>query len=212
MIFNRHPQLEGRHAFLGASQFRWINWTDEVLEARFYGQYSQAMGTTIHDLAKDLIQSRTKLTMDDVRVIDITLYKAGIPKGAFNSHDILSNLLPFVNDAIGFRMKPEVLLYYSNNVFGTADAIVFDKREKTLRVHDLKTGVTKTHMEQLMIYAALFCLEYRMKPEDMKFSLKLYQNFEIIEYNPTGDEVRVFMDKIIVTDDKLKNILERNYL
>ena len=43
-----------------------------------------------------------------------------------------------INDAIGFRMEPEVVLKYSLNCFGTADAICF--RNKTLRIHDLKTG------------------------------------------------------------------------
>lgn len=33
-----------------------------------------------------------------------------------------------------------------------------------LRIHDLKTGISPVHMDQLLIYAALFCLEYKIKP------------------------------------------------
>ena len=72
----------------------------------------------------------------------------------------------YVNDAIGFRMSTEVVLYYSDRFFGTADAISF--RNGFLRIHDLKTGKTAVHMEQLEIYAALFCLEYRVKPGDIE--------------------------------------------
>ena len=60
----------------------------------------------------------------------------------------------YVNDAIGFKMVPEQPLFYSENCFGTTDAIAF--RNRMLRIHDLKTGVIPAHMEQLEIYAALF--------------------------------------------------------
>ena len=92
-------------------------------------------------------------------------------------------------------MKPEQPLYYSTYCFGTADAISF--KDGLLRIHDLKTGVTKPHMEQLLTYAALFCLEYRYDPFDISTILRIYQNNEIEEYQPTGDEIRYFMDKVI---------------
>ena len=44
----------------------------------------------------------------------------------------------YVNDAIGYKMSTEVVLYYSDRFFGTADAISF--RNGVLRIHDLKTG------------------------------------------------------------------------
>lgn len=106
----------------------------------------------------------------------------------------------YVNDAIGFKMKPEQVLYYSDNCFGTADAIVF--RNNLLRIHDLKTGVTRAHMEQLEIYAALFCLEYNKKPSDIDMELRIYQNNEILVHNPTVEDILPIMDKII-TFDKL---------
>jgi hypothetical protein len=111
----------------------------------------------------------------------------------------------YVNDAIGYRMKPEQVLYYSDNCFGTADAISF--RNNFLRIHDLKTGVTPAKMEQLLIYAALFCLEYRIKPSDIEIELRIYQNDDYIFANPTAEDIVPIMDKIITFDkliDKLK--------
>lgn len=211
MIFNDHSRLEGLHAFLGASNFRWITWDDETLEKRFYSQYAQLMGTAIHELAQDLISSRIKLTKQDKRLIDLTLYKANIPKGAYSSEDILSNLLPFVNDAIGYHMSPEVILYWSMNAFGTTDAISFNEKDKILRIHDLKTGVTKTHMEQLLVYAALFCLEYRKKPTEFVTELRIYQNFEVLIYNPQPEEIERFMHMIKVRNETVQRYLERDF-
>ena len=73
----------------------------------------------------------------------------------------------YVNDAIGYGLDPEVVLYHSENAFGTADAIGFDEKKHLLRIHDLKTGVTRVNMVQLHIYAALFCLEYEKLPGEI---------------------------------------------
>ena len=110
----------------------------------------------------------------------------------------------YVNDAIGYRMTPEQPLYYSENCFGTADAIAF--RDGFLRIHDLKTGVTPTHIEQLIVYAALFCLEYRTKPSDIEVELRIYQNDEVLIHNPEVDEIAPVIDKIISFDKLLKQI------
>ena len=110
----------------------------------------------------------------------------------------------FVNDAIKYRMTPEQILYYSPNCFGTADAISF--RKNFLRIHDLKTGVTRTHMEQLLIYTALFCLEYRVKPASISMELRIYQNDDVSIYVPEGDEINEICDKIIEFDKILNRI------
>ena len=99
----------------------------------------------------------------------------------------------YVNDAIGYKMTPEQILYYSDNCFGTADAITF--RNGLLRIHDLKTGVTPAHMEQLEIYVALFCLEYKIKPSDIDVELRLYQLDEILVHKPMADEIVPIIDK-----------------
>lgn len=211
MQFNNHEKLEGRHAFLGASNFRWINWDEETLEKRYYGQYSTTLGTAIHALAQSLIRSRMRLRKTDKNVVQLYLYQQGIPRGAYNPEDILSNLAPFVNDAIGYHMYSEVILYYSMQSFGTADAISFNEKEKILRIHDLKTGLTKTHMEQLLVYAALFCLEYRKKPQDFKTELRIYQNDEVLIYEPDAAEIEKFMYFIKEKNQSVLKYLERDY-
>ena len=179
MNWHTHSNLEGSHAFLGASKYHWVNYTeDRLIEA--YSRYSAAqMGTRYHALAAELITLGQKLPRS---------------KRTFNM---------YVNDAIGFRMKPEQVLYYSENCFGTADAISF--KNGLLRIHDLKTGVvTPGNIKQLLIYAALFCLEYRVKPAEINMELRIYQNDEILVHNPEVDEVAPIIDKII-TFDKLLN-------
>ena len=108
----------------------------------------------------------------------------------------------FVNDAIGYQMTPEQPLFYSEHCFGTADAIAF--KDGLLRIHDLKTGFTPAHMEQLLVYAALFCLEYRVKPSEIDMELRLYQCDDIDICEPTVDQIAPIIDKII-TFDKLIN-------
>lgn len=209
MIFNDHSKLEGKHAFLGASSFRWINWNDEVFENRYYGQFASAKGTCIHNLANNLIKSRIRLTEMDSKIIELSLFQAGIPRNAYDSKEILLNMMPFVNDAIGFRMVSEVILFYSINCFGTTDAISYNEKQKFLRIHDLKTGLTPSHMEQLLIYAALFCLEYRKKPADLKMELRIYQNFEILTHIPESAEIEKFMHMIISRNKTIQKYIER---
>lgn len=104
-------------------------------------------------------------------------------------------------------MTPEQPLFYSENCFGTADAIAF--RDDLLRIHDLKTGITPAHMEQLMIYAALFCLEYKIKPAEIAIELRLYQNNEILYHAPTAEEIVPITDKIITFDKIINKIKEQ---
>ena len=115
-------------------------------------------------------------------------------------------LCMYVNDAIGFRMTPEQVLYFSPNCFGTADAISFEKN--FLRIHDLKTGTTPASLKQLYIYAALFCLEYDVKPGEIECELRIYQSDNILIDNPTADDILPIMDKIIIFDRLINEISE----
>lgn len=180
MNFNKHYSLEGKHAFMGASKYHWINYDEEKMAESYTKFQATLKGTVLHDFACQCIQLGQKL-----------------PKSQ-------KTLNMYVNDAIGFKMKPEQVLYYSDNCFGTADAIIF--RNNLLRIHDLKTGVTKAHMEQLEIYAALFCLEYKKRPSDIDIELRIYQNNEIVIYNPTAEDIVPIMDKIITFDKLLDKI------
>ncbi|MCM1532874.1 MAG: DUF2800 domain-containing protein [Ruminococcus flavefaciens] len=183
MNFNRHSNLEGQHAFLGASKYHWINY-DESKVAESYSKFlATQKGTVLHEFAAQCIRLGQKL-----------------PKSQ-------KTLNMYVNDAVGFKMTPEQPLFYSENCFGTADAIAF--RDGLLRIHDLKTGVIPAHMEQLMIYAALFCLEYKIKPADIEIELRLYQNNEILYHNPTVEEIVPIIDKIVTFDKIINKIKEQ---
>jgi hypothetical protein len=113
--------------------------------------------------------------------------------------------MSYVNDCIGFRMTPEVVLAYSENSFGTTDAISFNEKEKLLRIFDLKTGSTPAHMEQLLVYTALFCLEYRKKPKDISTELRIYQSNEILSYEPSVEDICPIMDKIVSFDKFIRS-------
>jgi len=108
--------------------------------------------------------------------------------------------------AIGYRMSTEVVLFYSERFFGTADAISFNKN--LLRIHDLKTGSKPVHIEQLEIYAALFCLEYKVDPKTINFELRIYQNDEIMVHNPQSEEIIEIINKIVKLDNLLMKIDE----
>lgn len=183
MQFNNHKNLEGYHAFLGASKFHWINYDEDKLIHTYNKHLAKMRGTKLHEIASELINLGIKL-----------------PKSK-------KTLNMYVNDAIGFKMTPEQVLYYSDNCFGTADAICF--RNNLLRIHDLKTGVTPAHMEQLMIYAALFCLEYKIKPGEIDIELRIYQSDEIIYFNPTAEDILPIMDIIVHSSDVITKMKER---
>lgn len=178
MNFNRHLNLEGHHAFLGASSYHWLNYTDEKLANVFSNHLAKQKGTELHDFAAQCVKLRQRL-----------------PKSK-------KTLNMYVNDAIGYRMTPEVVLFYSENCFGTADAISF--KNNMLRIHDYKSGVTPAKMEQLLIYAALFCLEYKIKPSEIDIELRLYQSDEVLIAEPEAEDIMEIIDKII-TFDKIIN-------
>ena len=178
MKFNNHRNLEGKHAIFSASQPAWLRYDDEKLVSVFNNLKAKEQGTKLHAWAKDTIDLGIKQ-----------------PKGK-------KTLYQYVNDAIGFGMSTEVVLYYSDRFYGTADAICF--RNNMLRIHDLKTGRGPVHLEQLMVYAALFCLEYKMKPESIDIELRIYQNDDVLIHNPGSDEIREIMDLIIRFDKILQ--------
>ena len=101
-------------------------------------------------------------------------------------------------------MNTEVVLFYSERFFGTADAISF--KNGLLRIHDLKTGRIPAHMDQLLIYAALFCLEYKVKPGEIKYELRIYQNDNVEVFCPTVEDVAPVIDKIIHLDKLFQSL------
>lgn len=180
MNFKKHSDLEGRHAFLSASKYHWINYDEEKLSDTYLKYLATQRGTELHAFACQCIRLGVKL-----------------PRTR-------KTLNMYVNDAIGYKMTPEQPLYYSENCFGTADAISFNKN--FLRIHDLKTGVSPTSMHQLEIYAALFCLEYRKQPQDIDMELRIYQSGEVYVHEPPSDDILEIMDKIILFDKRIDEI------
>lgn len=183
MNFNEHYELEGLHAFLSPSQYHWVNYDLEKLEDRFYNHRAKELGTELHEYAATAIKLGRKQ-----------------PK----TKDTVSM---FVNDALGYSMRPEQALYYSPNCFGHADALGFTKG-KILRIHDLKTGKTPASMMQLKVYAAIFCLEYGFDPHDLEIHLRIYQLNEKIEEDPDPDEIQDIMVIIVTFDNHLNKLKE----
>lgn len=180
MLFNDHRNLEGLHAPFGASQSAWLRYDDEKVLNVYSNMKAKEMGTRLHAWAKE--------------TIDLGIKQPRSKK----------TIYAYVNDAIGFKMDTEVVLLYSPRFFGTADSICF--RNGVLRIHDLKTGKTPVHIEQLMIYAALFCLEYKVKPADIEIELRIYQSDEILYHRPEPGEITAIMDRIIYLDKLLERV------
>lgn len=180
MLFNDHKNLSGLHAPFSASSSAWLRYDDEKAIDVYLNKKASEMGTMLHDWAK--------------RTIDLGIKQPRSKKTIYS----------YINDAIGYKMSTEVVLYYSDRFFGTADAICF--RNGVLRIHDLKTGKTKAHMEQLMVYAALFCLEYKQKPGEIEIELRIYQNDEVRVFNPTAEDILPIMDTIIHLNKLLSKI------
>lgn len=160
MIFKKHSEWEGKHSVLSASKHQWLRYTDERLIEYVDSIHAARRGSELHEVAARLIRLGVKLP------------------------DNSQTLNAYVNDAIGFRMEPEQILFFSPYAFGTADAICF--RDRTLRIFDLKNGKNKASEEQLLVYAAYFCLEYKIKPPTIEYDLRIYQHDDIypVEVDP----------------------------
>lgn len=182
MRFKKYNSMDGQHAFLGASKYSWVNYDDEKLITSYNSFKASTKGTELHDLAAKLIK-----------------HGQNLPKSK-------KTLNQYVNDAIGYKMTPEQVLYYSRNCFGTCDAISF--RNDLLRIHDLKTGVTPASMKQLEIYAALFCLDYDIEPKSIQMELRIYQNNDIIISNPDFKDILYIIDKIQRFDEIIESLRE----
>jgi len=180
MNFNNHSDLKDAHSFLSPSNYHWLNYTPEKLETIYRNQKAKEEGTILHAFASVAIQKRIKLA------------------------NVRKALNMFVNDAIGFKMTSEQVLYYSRNSFGTADAISF--KDGMLRIFDLKTGITKASFNQLDIYAALFCLEYGVNPNDIDIEERLYQGNRFEVHIPEPLRIQEIMDRIVEFDIILENI------
>ena len=180
MLFNRHSDYVGQHALLSASKHHWINYPDQKIEAMVESSMSARRGTELHAFAAEAIRLRIKLPRNN------------------------QTINAYVNECIGFRMDPEVVLFYSPNCFGTADAVGF--RNNKLRISDLKNGITPTSFNQLYVYAALFCLEYKFKPMEIETELRIYQNDDVKELLADPDFITHVISRIVYIDRRINEI------
>lgn len=180
MNFNKHSDLEGKHAFLSASKYHWINYDEQKISDAYLKFLATQKGTELHAFACQCIKLGIKLPNED------------------------KTLNLYINDAIDFGMTPEQPLYYSKNCFGTPDAIAF--KDRFLRIHDLKSGIIPASMRQLEIYNALFCLEYDKMPDEIKSELRIYQSDTIFVHRPESEAIATIMSKIVVFSEKLEKI------
>lgn len=180
MLFNRHSDLAGRHAFLSPSNYHWLGYDEQKLDARFSSYRSAQRGTDLHALAHEAIRLGVKLA---------------------KSHRAMAS---YVNDALGYKMTCEQPLFYSDNCFGTADTISF--RRNKLRIHDLKTGIVATSFKQLHVYAAIFCLEYSIDPFSIDIELRIYQRDEVRIDVPYAEQIAEIMEKIIIHDQRVEEL------
>lgn len=192
MQFNAHPKLKGKHSFLSPSKYHWVNYDEDKLASVFGTQLNAMRGTQLHEYASTAIRLRMKQARSTKTV---------------NA---------FVNDCLSFRMSSEVPLYYSDNSFGTADALGFRMDASTgffiLRIFDLKTGTTVTSLKQLYVYAALFCLEYEHRPEDIMMEFRIYQNDDVqIERDTDPEKIRDIMKKIVRFDGIINDMIDEAF-
>ena len=182
MLFNKHSQIAGTHAFLSPSNYAWTNYEDDKLDAMFVSAMNAARGTRLHNLAHELITLGVRLP------------------------DTKATLNQYVNDAIGYRMTSEQILFYSQNFYGCADTIAF--RQNVLQIHDLKNGVSPASFRQLEVYAALFCLEYKKDPFKINTVLRIYQSDDVKEFIPDPDDIMHIMSKGKYFDKRIDSLRE----
>ena len=223
MHLNEHSDLRGKHATFSPSQPSFFNCDPKDIFNRLMNKYRAQLGTDIHDWAKIKIKRCHKITSnkDMINSIDELIFEKYFVeardalskegqrvlmcfKRMIKQHpEILDTIKAYVNDGVGYKMYPEVVLYFTDDFFGTADTLIFNEKDKLLRIHDLKTGVSVTHMEQLMGYAALFCLEQHIDPMTINYELCIYQGNDILVATPDGADVKTFVDQYIAFDTEL---------
>ncbi len=188
MKWNSHWELKGKHAFMSPSNYHWVNYSIDKMKSVFLNKQNIERGTLLHEFAANAISYRIKLSNR---------------KTALNL---------FVNDCIGFGMDPEVILYFSENCFGTADAVKFNEKTKELFIFDLKTGENEAKFTQLDVYAALFCLEYGYSPKDIQIVERIYQYNSFKEQIADSNYISELMDSIVAFDALINNLKREDIL
>lgn len=219
MNLNSYSNLRGSHAAFPASQPSWLNASIDDCLGKYHNRFRKELGTEIHAYAANeirLFHKKTSVktiyqeiesyiasTHLDYKTEDITdLGWTYIKHLDTISNEAIATVKDYINDGVSMRMNVEEVIYYSDYFFGTSDTLLF--KNNKLVIHDLKTGMTQPHMEQLMIYAALFCLQHKVAPGTIEMELVIYQNADKEFYYPGADEILPIMDKIVTIDKALR--------
>lgn len=197
MIWKDYSKLKNTHAFCGASNYRWRNYDVDKLIQSKVSSYATSIGTLLHEYAADNIKHRFKINKSDKRgILRYLSIEHGIILQSIEINRLFPNLMNYVNESIDFEMDPEVTLYYSDDFYGTADAISWE--DGVLRISDLKTGVTPASFMQLENYAAFFCLDYKIKPTQIKhMEFRIYQNGEVMFADPEPIILAPIIEQVI---------------
>lgn len=210
------------HAPFPPSQPAWLKYTDAQAIESYKNKYRTDIGTEIHEWASHQIDLSQKPTgiREILRAVKTHVYEKYMldtskcydpKKGAIlldhlrylPGEALLSTKL-FICDSIGFRMASEQKLSVSNIIEGTADAVRFYPKENLLRVSDLKTGSRPAKIEQVYIYAALYCYENRLDPLKTNFETRIYQNGEIYIEQPDGETIASTLKDILHLNEVIK--------
>lgn len=184
MRYNKHfLRSDTPHAILSASNYAWLNYTEDKLVERVMTDKATAIGTKRHAMAAAMIEE------------------------GIRAEDIPQTFNMYVNDCIGFRMRPELVLFANEYAFGTADALSFREESNYLRIFDYKSGVNAASFKQLIVYAAFFCIEYKKNPFDLTIELRIYQNNDVRTEMADPDDVA----HAIAQTHWAKKIIEREY-
>lgn len=212
-----HSNLDGKHALFAPSQSSWLRYDPEKIAERVRNQYRTTLGTEIHEFAAAEIElgNKYKSTRELIKSLQTYMYSKykylsdNLTVSSY-AKKLISNLklLPkevyeavrfYINDGVGYKMDIEQCVFYSDHIFGHADTLLY--KDNLLRIHDLKTGAHIADIDQLKVYAALFCLEYELKPSNMQFELRLYQWDGVTIINPEPDEIREITDIIVSVEN-----------
>ena len=101
MLFNNHYNLEGLHAPFGASKSSWLRYDDDKIVDYYKNMKAAELGTKLHEWAKS--------------TIDLGIKQPRSKKTIYS----------YVNDAIGFGMNTEVVLFYSERFFRHCRCYIF---------------------------------------------------------------------------------------
>lgn len=191
MRWRQHSAIKGMHSFLSPSKYAWLRYTPTQLIEAYGKATAQVRGTKLHALAADCIENKIFPATSDTDVQQQTLAM-------------------YVADCIALELTPEQPLFYTQNAFGTADAIGFFGNK--LFIFDLKTGVHPASMDQLKCYAALFFLEYQLTPKACEIELRVYQRGEIITCIADPEDILTIMERYMWANEEVEKLKEGGYL